>query len=136
MSEAASVEHENARIVRGVFDAMARGDREAMAAAFAEDVVWHAPGTSRFSGMFQGKVAVLDRVARLADAGLQTRFDVHDIVANDEHAVALVHLHLEDAGGRRYDQQQVQVMHLHEGLIVEYWAMNQDQAVLDLLMGD
>jgi len=47
-----------------------------------------------------------------------------------------VHLHLEDAGGRRYDQQQVQVMHLREGLIVEYWAMNQDQAVLDLLMGD
>ena len=128
----ASVEHENARIVRGVFDAMARGDREAMAAALADDIVWHVPGTSRF----QGKAAVLDRFARLADAGLQTRFDVHDVVANDEHAVALVHLHLEDAGGRRYDQQQVQVMHLHEGLIVEYWAMNQDQAVLDLLMGD
>jgi hypothetical protein len=136
MSDASSVGHENARIVRGVFDAMARGDRDAVAAAFADDVVWHAPGTSRFSGMFQGKVAVLDRFAGLADAGLQTRFDVHDVVANDEHAVALVDLHVQDAGGRRYDQQQVQVMHLRGGLIVEYWAMNQDQAVLDLLMGD
>jgi ketosteroid isomerase-like protein len=136
MNGAAPVEHENARIVRGVFEAMARGDREAMAAAFAEEVVWHSPGTSRFSGRFEGKVAVLDRIARLAHAGLQTRFDVHDVVANDEHAVALVHLHLEDAGGRRYDQQQVQVMHLREGLIVEYWAMNEYQAVLDLLMGD
>ena len=136
MSDAPPVEHENARIVRGVFDAMDRGDREAMAAAFAEDVVWHAPGTSRFSGMFEGKVAVLDRIARLADTGFQTRFDVHDVVANDEHAVALVDLHVQDAGGRRYDQQQVQVMHLRGGLIVEYWAMNQDQAVLDLLMGD
>ncbi|MCD6020792.1 MAG: uncharacterized protein K0R20_502 [Actinomycetia bacterium] len=136
MIDAAPVEHANARVVREMFDAMASGDREAMAAVFAEDVVWHAPGTSRFSGMFQGKAAVLDRFARLADAGLQTRFDVHDIVANDQHAVALVHLHLEDAGGRRYDQQQVQVMHLHGGSIVEYWAMNQDQGVLDLLMGD
>jgi ketosteroid isomerase-like protein len=128
-------EHPSARTVRGVFDALARGDREGTAAAFADDVVWHAPGTGRFSGRFEGKPAVLERMAQLAEAGFQTSFEVHDVVANDEHAVALVHLHIEDAGGRRYDQPQVQVMHVRDGLIAEYWAMNQDQAVLDELMG-
>lgn len=128
-------EHPNARAVRDVFDALARGDRAGVAAAFADDVVWHAPGTGRFSGRFEGKAAALDRMAQLAQAGFQTSFEVHDVVANDDHAVALVHLHLEDADGRRYDQPQVQVMHLRDGLIAEYWAMNQDQAVLDLLMG-
>jgi ketosteroid isomerase-like protein len=78
---------------------------------------------------------VLERMAQMAEAGFQTSFEVHDVVANDEHAVALVHLHIEDAGGRRYDQPQVQVMHVRDGLIAEYWAMNQDQAVLDELMG-
>ncbi|MDQ4109268.1 MAG: hypothetical protein M3138_10755 [Actinomycetota bacterium] len=57
------------------------------------------------------------------------------MVANDEHAVALVHLHLEVADGRRYDQPQVQVAHVQQGRIVEFWTMNQDQAVLDLLVG-
>jgi ketosteroid isomerase-like protein len=135
MSTGSIGEHPNAHTVRGIFDALARGDRDAMAAAFSDDVVWHAPGTSRFSGRFEGKAAVMDRMAKLGDAGFQTRFDVHDVVANDEHVIALVHLHVEDAGGRRYDQPQVQVMHVRDGLVVEYWAMNQDQAVLDLLMG-
>ena len=114
---------------------MARGDREAMAAAFADDVVArarHQPVQRHVPR--QGRRSRSPREA--LRSRLQTRFDVHDVVANVEHAVALVHLHLEDAGGRRYDQQQVQVMHLREGLIAEYWAMNQDQAVLDLLMGD
>ncbi len=70
-----------------------------------------------------------------AGAGISTSFDIHDVVANDEHAVALVHLHLEVADGRRYDQPQVQVAHVQQGRIVEFWTMNQDQAVLDLLVG-
>jgi ketosteroid isomerase-like protein len=57
------------------------------------------------------------------------------VVANDEHAVALAHLHLEVADGRRYDQPQVQVAHVRAGKIVEFWTMNQDQAVLDLMIG-
>jgi ketosteroid isomerase-like protein len=77
----------------------------------------------------------MQRLAQMREAGISTAFDVHDVVANDEHAVALVHLHLEVADGRRYDQPQVQVAHVRDGRIVEFWTMNQDQAVLDLLVG-
>lgn len=128
-------DHPNAHTVRRLFESLASHDRETLAATFADDVVWHAPGTGRFSGRFEGRAAAVDRLAELSEAGFRISHDVHDVVANDEHAVALVHLHVENAEGRRYDQPQVQVMHLRDGLIVEHWTMNEDQAVLDVLMG-
>jgi ketosteroid isomerase-like protein len=127
--------HPNAALGHRLFEALAAGDAEAIRATMTEDVVWHAPGTSRFSGRFDGRTAVMDRLARMRDAGLTTGLDVHDVVANDEHIVALVHLHLANDGGDRYDQPQVQVMHVRDDRIAELWSMNQDQAVLDLLMG-
>ena len=92
-------------------------------------------GTNRFSGRFEGRAAVMRRLDAMQEAGIVSRFDVHDVVANDEHAIALVHQHLEVADGRRYDQQQVQVAHVRDGAIAEFWTMNQDQAVIDLLIG-
>ena len=128
-------EHPNVALVRSLLEAFRARDDQVMEAAFDDDVTWHAPGTNRFSGQFRGRAAAMQRLARMREAGISTGFDVHDVVANDEHAVALVHLHLEVADGRRYDQPQVQVAHVREGRIVEFWTMNQDQAVLDLLIG-
>jgi len=128
-------EHPNSTLMRRLLEGFAAGDVAAMEAAFDDDVTWHAPGTNRFSGQFRGRTAAMQRLAEMREAGISTRFDVHDVVANDEHVVALVHLHLEVADGRRYDQPQVQVAHVRDGRIVEFWTMNQDQAVLDLLTG-
>jgi uncharacterized protein len=128
-------EHPNGALLRGLLEAFSARDIQAMETALDDDVTWHAPGTNRFSGQFQGRAAAMQRLAQMREAGILTGFDVHDVVANDEHAVALVHLHLEVADGRRYDQPQVQVAHVREGRIVEFWTMNQDQAVLDLLIG-
>ena len=128
-------EHPNGTLMRRLLEGFAAGDVAAMEAAFDDDVTWHAPGTNRFSGQFRRRTAAMDRLAGMREAGISTRFDVHDVVANDEHVVALVHLHLEVADGRRYDQPQVQVAHVRDGRIVEFWTMNQDQAVLDLLIG-
>ncbi len=128
-------EHPNGALMRGLFESFASGDVAAMEAAFDEDLTWHAPGTNRFSGQFRGRTAAMERLGQMREAGISTRFDVHDVVANDEHAVALAHLHLEVADGRRYDQPQVAVAHIQGGRIHEFWTMNQDQAVLDLLIG-
>jgi hypothetical protein len=129
------VGHPNAALGRRLFDAFAGGDPDTTSASMTEDVVWHLPGTNAFSGRFDGRQAVIDRLGRMRDAGLSARLEVHDVVANEEHIVALVHLHLMNAAGERYDQPQVQVMHVRDGRIAEPWVMNQDQAVLDLLIG-
>lgn len=128
-------EHPSGTLLRRLLEAFSARDVQAMEAAFHDDVTWHAPGTNRFSGQFLGRAAAMQRLAQMREAGISTNFDVHDVVANDKHAVALVHLHLEVADGRRYDQPQVQVAHVREGRIAEFWTMNQDQAVLDLLIG-
>jgi ketosteroid isomerase-like protein len=128
-------QHPNAEVVRRAFEAFAAGDLDDLGRAFTDDVVWHVPGTNRFSGRFEGRATAMDRLRRMEEAGVQTTLEVHDVVANDEHAVSLVHLHVRNAQGQRYDQQQVQVWHMRDGRCHEYWAMNEDQAVLDLLLG-
>jgi uncharacterized protein len=127
--------HPNAQLVRRSLDALSRGDLDGAFAEVTDEITWHAPGTNRFSGRFDGKQAITDRFRRMADAGVTTQLEIHDVVANDEHVVALVHVHVETADGRRYDQPQVNVMHLRDGKIAEFWIMNQDQAVLDELIG-
>ncbi len=114
-------EHPNGTLLRSLIEAFTARDGNPMEGSFDHDVTWHAPGTNRFSGQFRGRSAAMQRLAQMREAGISTRFDVHDVVANDEHAVALVHLHLEVADGRRYDQPQVQVAHIRDGRIVEFW---------------
>ena len=128
-------DHPNAAMVRRGFEAIVHGDADSGFGEFADDIVWHVPGTNRFSGRFDGKDAVADRFRRMAENGIATRIEIHDVVGNDEHVVALLHVHVETPDGRRYDQPQVNVMHLREGKIAELWIMNQDQAVLDELVG-
>ena len=127
--------HPHEVLVRVAFRAYTDGDLDAFAAGFTDDTVWHVPGTNRFAGRFDGMDAVRARMDRIAAAGIRFDFDPHDVLANDEHAVALVSLHVTNAAGQRYDQQQVQVWHFRDGRCAEYWAMNQDQAVLDVLLG-
>jgi ketosteroid isomerase-like protein len=127
-------EHPNATVVRGAFDAFAADDLAALGAVFTDDVVWHVPGMHRFAGRFEGRASVLERLERMREAGIEQTLEVHDVVANDEHAVALVRLRVAGPDGRRYDQQQVQVWHMRDGRCHEYWAMNEDQAVLDVLL--
>ena len=126
-----TTEHANATLLRSLLEAFATGDER----AFADDIIWHAPGTNRFSGRFEGRTAVMGRLDAMQEAGIVSRYDVHDVVANDEHAIALVHQHLEVPDGRRYDQQQVMVAHVRDARVAELWTMNQDQAVVDLLIG-
>jgi ketosteroid isomerase-like protein len=124
-------DHPNAQIARAGMDAFNRGDVEAFAATVADDVVWHAPGTNRFSGEFRGKAAALTRFKEQAQAGVGFSFtDVHDVVANDEHVVALLYIRVTGPGGE-YTGPSVFVQHLREGKLVEFWAMNEDQAAID-----
>ena len=128
-------DHPNAVKTRRALDAFNAGDMPALLELLDDSVVWHAPGTSRFGGQFEGKNQVLDRFRRMAEAGVVTTFDVHDVVGNDDHVVALVHVTVVDSDGRRYEGPQVQVLHVQDGRAVEFWGMNQDQAAMDVVMG-
>ncbi|QYN33563.1 nuclear transport factor 2 family protein [Pseudonocardia sp. DSM 110487] len=45
-------------VARRYFDALAAKDFATVASMFADDIVWHQPGTNRFSGTHRGSAAV------------------------------------------------------------------------------
>ena len=126
-------EHPNAVIARSGLDAFTRGDPETLADLLSDDIVWHAPGSNPYAGTFTGKLATMDRMRRMAKEGIVWDIAIHDVVANDEHVVVLTEATLRkgvaSARGR-----QVQVMHIRDGKMTEFWAMNEDQAGNDALL--
>ncbi len=97
-----------------------------MAYLFHGDVVWHLPGRHPMSGDHHGRDAVLEAM-RYFDG---VNVEVHDVIASDEHAVALLR-----ATGRRegkeYDALEVDVFHISDGKIAEFWSFSEDQRVTD-----
>jgi uncharacterized protein len=118
--------HPNEKVLRAMYDAYYAGDGEAFLDLLADDVVWHAlPGTP-MAGTYRGKVEVADLLAQIADAtGGSFSIEVHDVLANDEHAVGLVRARGEREG-RTLDEPHVHVVHVNDDRIVEFWSHPHD----------
>jgi ketosteroid isomerase-like protein len=92
--------HPNEELVRSAFDAFAEGDTDTLRELMDQDVVWHVPGRNQLSGDHRGVDAILGFLARTMElTGGTFRAELHDVVANDEHAVALYVSRGEREGG-------------------------------------
>ena len=91
-------------------------------AAVADDVVWHYIGADE---PLRGKQVVMDQGPPSFDAKIEA--SVHDILANDEHTVAMLKVRAK-RGGRTLDYDVVEVYHMRDGQVVERWAVSQDTA--------
>ncbi len=86
-------DHPNAARLRRGHEAFNKGDATALREMFAEDVVWHVAGNNRLSGEHRGKEAVFAAFAKTVGVPpLIFKIELHDVLAIDEHAVALAHL--------------------------------------------
>src|SRR5438445_2887869 len=113
--------HPNEELIRAGLKAFGSGDVESMRQFFAPDVIWHVPGRSQFSGDYKGQDEVLGLFARLFEfTGGTFRLDVHDVLANEEHGVVLSTATAE-RGGKRLNDNGVQVLHLRDGKVTESW---------------
>ncbi|MDW9379530.1 nuclear transport factor 2 family protein [Chryseobacterium sp. JV558] len=56
----------NIEIVQSYFNAVARGDFETVDRLFADDIVWHQPGTGVQSGIYNGKAEVFAHLGNFA----------------------------------------------------------------------
>ena len=128
-------EHRNVEITRTALEAFMQGDVETLASLLDDAVVWHIPGVHRFAGEFRGKAEVMDRLRRMGEAQVRNVFEeVHDVVGNDEHVVALVRSRVETPAGTA-PTRSVQVLHVRNGKLIEFWAMNDRQDEIDTLIG-
>ena len=120
-------EHPNAALIRRMYEALSKGDFVSVRTeVFSEDMVWHLPGRHPMSGDHVGRDAVLTAM-RYFD-GIQ--LELHDVVANDQHAVALLRAKGERRG-KRYDALEIDVFHIKDGKITEFWSFSEDQRVTD-----
>jgi ketosteroid isomerase-like protein len=123
--------HPNEDLVRRGFAAFGTGDMATLGELFADDIVWHAGGRSPISGDYKGKDEVFGLFARFAErTGGTLRVDIHDVLANDEHVVALTKSTAEREG-KSLSADGVQVFHVKDGKVTESWFHAADQYASD-----
>ena len=120
--------HPNEDLVREGFAAFGRGDMDALRKQFlTDDVRWHTPGRSLISGDYEGIDQVLQYFARIVEmTGGTFSLELHDVLANDQHAVALSTVRAERAGKQLTDNQ-VLTSHIRDGKVSEVWIQVTDQ---------
>ncbi len=126
-------EHPNVALFRAGYAAFGRGDMAAVGALLADDVVWHSSGHNALTGDYTGIPAVLGLFGRTVElTGGTFRSDIHDILANDAHGVALINVSGNRAG-KSISYTQVHVVHFRDGKLAESWIVATDQAAADEL---
>jgi ketosteroid isomerase-like protein len=120
-------EHPNAALVRRGLEAFNQGDIQGFADMIADDVVWHQIGAETV----RGKEAMAQSLPG-GEVDWQITADVHDVVANDEHAIALVEAHATRGDGQTLDYRTAEIMHIRDGKLTERWAFSDDtQRIID-----
>ena len=113
--------HPNADVFKRVYEAFTSGDMDGLATLIAHDVVWHVPGDNLISGEYSSRDAIFGCFSKIFElSGGSYRPELHDIVANDQHTVALMHV-TATRGDKTLDQDYAFVAHVHGGQIAELW---------------
>ena len=124
-------DHPNLATFRSIHTAFTTGDMDALAQFFDDDVVWHTPGQHPLAGTHEGVAATFKSFAEEFERSSGTySVDVHDVLANDEHIVALLHA-TADRNGKRLDQSYVIVFDMREGKVHAAWEVWKDQPSVD-----
>lgn len=115
----------NTKLVKEAFDAFDRGDVGWIREHLSEDVTWHVAGHNRFSGDYRGADGVLDLFERTREAtGGTLRFEAHDVVSDEHHAVALGSASARDRGGKGVTFNFAIVFHLVDGRASDVWGIS------------
>lgn len=123
--------HPNEDLLRSAYDAFNRQDVATVMSLLADDIVFHISGRSKQSGDFSGKngaSAYFSKVGELS--GGTHRVEIHDVLANDEHAVALLRAKAE-RDNKTFDMNVVHVCHVTQGKATELWILPSDQYAFD-----
>ncbi len=120
-------EHPNAALARRTLDGLNSGDMEVLVDALADDVEWHEIGRA---DAIHGKQALAERYSGATPPDFTITAHVHDVVANDDHTVALIDATAE-RGGRTFKYRTAEIMHIRDGKITERWAFSDDTAAIN-----
>jgi ketosteroid isomerase-like protein len=124
-------EHANATTFREGYAAFQAGDLEKVRSLFTEDITWQIPGHNHFSGAHSGIDKVLDLFMRnFAETNGTFKVELHDVLANDEHGVALATVSGQREGKSLSDRY-THVVHFRDGKVSESWIFDENQDEVD-----
>jgi len=114
------------KLIRDALDALNRGDNQAMADMLADDIEWHEIGRAE---PIVGKEALGARYLAAAPA-YEISGELHDVLANEEHGIALVTA-TAHMGGRTLVYKTAEIFHIREGKISARWAFSDDTGAIN-----
>jgi ketosteroid isomerase-like protein len=117
-------EHPNATTVRRMAELMSAGDAEGAASFIADDVEWHEIGRAE---PVRGKAALRSHMSEGVD--YEITFKVHDVVANDDHTIALGEA-TATRGGKTLVYRTAEICHVRDGRVTARWAFSDDTAAI------
>ncbi|WP_328875929.1 nuclear transport factor 2 family protein [Streptomyces sp. NBC_00287] len=124
-------EHPHIAVFHRLLAAFSAGDMEALAELFHPDVVWHIGGSNLLSGDQRGREDTLAYITREFQlTGGTYRTQLHDVLANDAHTVALLHA-TASREGKELDLDYAIVFHMRDERISEGWVLPVDWRAYD-----
>ena len=119
-------EHPNARVIREMAESETLGPPDYV----TDDVVWHVIGRDE---PFRGKAAMQGGGGPARDYEIVDE-KLHDVLANDDHAISLVEVTAR-RGGRDFTFRTAEIYHMKDGRITERWAFSDDTEAIKRFFG-
>jgi uncharacterized protein len=121
-------EHPGIAVFKRAYAAFTMGDMAKLAEVFADDVIWHTPGSNPLSGEYRGREAAFESFGKVFElSGGTYHPELHDVLATDEHTVALLRT-TAVRNGKTLDGNEILILHVHDGVITEAWEAWTDEA--------
>jgi uncharacterized protein len=119
--------HSNAQLVKSATEAYTRGDIDTLANLFAEDAVWHAPGSGPSSGSFRGRDRIHAWFSGMRDAmgNHVSAVELLDAMSDDRYVMFFVRVTIVFDGEESH-QVLANTWRTEEGKAVESWFLPED----------
>jgi uncharacterized protein len=115
-------EHPNATLARQMLDKLNSGDMQAGSEMLADDVVWHEIGNPN---AVKGRAALAERMTGTSAPDYTITAELHDVVANDDHTIALATA-TATRDGKSFTYRVAEIYHIRDGKVAERWAFSDD----------
>ena len=124
-------EHPNATLTRELLEGFNTGNMEGLIDRLDDNIVWHEIGRAE---PIRGKAALGARQSE-GEANYTIEGKLHDVVANDDHTIALVEA-TATRGGETFTYRVAEIYHIKNGKVTERWAFSDDtKAINDFFQG-
>jgi ketosteroid isomerase-like protein len=122
-------EHPHVALVRRGYEALSRGDINAMSEVAVQDVAFHVPGRHQFAGDYRGMSAAREYYQRLDKATRGPfRVELEHIFADDHRHVVAVHRTIAVRDGQTLDQRRATLFTIADERVIAIHVMDEDVA--------